>query len=949
MAESEGANSGIFVRFPEQSDDPWYAVNNGYEIQIDDRADPLHATGAVYTFSPAAQNASRGAGEWNHYRIEVAGQHYQIWLNGVKVNDFIGDRGREGYIGLQNHDPDSKVHFRNVQVTPLNGAGAAESLADLVAISDQRAPLRVLMITATQGWRHADAIQASKQVMKELERTTELRVDTTEDLSVLTPANLAQYDVLFLANATLRNDHCDEPRNDRKRSEGEQRTCEEALALSGQGGTAAAGGTVYDVTIKAPDGDLKGQLSLTGEGANTAGNIDVAGSGAMKLESIRNVGSDLAFSFNAGEYGVVTATTKRDGTRLTGTLAVAGTTLPFEGTLHAAPAPAGSRAPRQPASTAPDKNGFVAWGYTPVNDAQRAAIRDFVRSGKGLVVAHAGLDALYGWEDYREMVGGGLFQEHPWTQAVRVDVEDHDNPADTHLGDGFYVRDEIYVLDENPRWNSHVLLSLNMPSVGVEVGHADATRDDYPISWIRPYGQGHVFVTKLGHFPDVWRNPAFLRHLVSGIRQAAGRTPADFSGHRVKETVAKDVWPDDIVADDQGNVWIAELTGRILRYDGQTKQTAVVAEMPTTDPTNIEHGVFGIEIDPNFYKGEPYVYVYRALRESFVNTLSRFTYRDGKIDLSTEKVLLRVPTEPSCCHQAGDLEWGDDGTLFISAGDTGQSSVRPEDEISEARIAAFEERNALKGHHWSRIADSERTAQDLQELRGKVLRINKDGSIPKTNPFYGKPGVRWEIYAYGLRNPYRIKWDEQTKRLYIGIVGPDENVTYDWYDVSQNGGENFGWPRATGRLFFNEWTPADIPGYVPPTWEYTYATGSRSASGGPLYRSDGPMAFPNLQGKLIVYDWSRKWIKYGDVVNGTFESDTVASMRTDNRQFRIDTERLANLKTFDVLGATSPISMDVGRDGCLYFAEFDGFWRPAANSKANVSRYCWITDNKPQP
>jgi glucose/arabinose dehydrogenase len=834
--DSPGANSGIFVRFPEQSDDPWYAVNNGYEIQIDDRSDPMPATGAVYTFAPAARKASRPAGEWNHYRIEVVGQRYQIWLNGVKVNDFIGSRGREGYIGLQNHDPDSRAHFRNVRVTPLDGTNAPESLADLVATNDQREPLRVLMITATQGWRHADANAASKQVMKELERTTELQVDTTEDLSVLTPANLARYDVLFLANSTLRNDRCDEPLNGAKRPAGEQKACDEQAAA------------------------------------------------------------------------------------------------------------AGNPAPRQPASTAPDKIGFVGWGYTPVNDAQRTAIRDFVRAGKGLVVAHAGLDALYGWNDYREMVGGGLFQEHPWTQAVKIDVEDRENPADAHLGDSFWVRDEIYVLDQNPRWNSHVLLSLDMPSVGIEVGSADATRDDYPISWIRDYGQGRVFATKLGHFPDVWRNPDFIQHLLSGIRQAAGRTPVDASGRRVKETVADNVWPDDIVADQEGNVWIAELTGRILRYDGATKQTAVVAEIPTTDPTNIEHGLFGVEIDPNFYNGEPYVYVYRALRESFVNTLSRFTYRDGKIDLSTEKVLLRVPTEPSCCHQAGDLEWGEDGTLFISTGDTGQSSVRPEDEISEERIAAFEEKNALKGHHWSRIADSERTAQNLQELRGKVLRINKDGSIPKTNPFYGQPGVRWEIWAYGLRNPYRIKWDTQTKRLFIGIVGPDENVTYDWYDLSQNGGENFGWPRATGRLFYNEWTPRDVPGYVPPTWEYTYATGSRSAGGGPVYRSEGPNAFPMLQGKVLLFDWSRKWIKYGDVINGTFESDTAASMRTDGRQFTMGAKRLANLKTFDVLGATSPIAMDVGRDGCIYIAEFDGFWRPARNSQAKVSRYCWVTD-----
>jgi len=257
------------------------------------------------------------------------------------------------------------------------------------------------------------------------------------------------------------------------------------------------------------------------------------------------------------------------------------------------------------------------------------------------------------------------------------------------------------------------------------------------------------------------------------------------------------------------------------------------------------------------------------------------------------------------------------------------------------------ERHNLEGYHWSRLADSERTAQNLQDLRGKILRINKDGSIPKDNPFYGQPGVRWEIYAYGLRNPYRIKYDAPTGRVYIGIVGPDEQTTYDWYDVAQEGGENFGWPRATGRLFYNEWTPQMIPNYVPPLWEYTYETGGRSATFGPIYRSDGEHAFPEIfQGKVFVYDWSRKWIKWGDVVNGTFESDTVQDVRSDGRQFRIPTKRLANLKTFDVLTGTSPISMELGPDGCLYVAEFTGFWAPAPGS--NVSRYCWIDDESPQ-
>ena len=803
-ADSPGANSGIFVRFPNAPSTPNDAVQGGYEIQIDNNAqNAIHTTGAVYDVAAPSHNAAKPAGQWNNYRIEVTGQRYQIYLNGEKVNDFIGTRGREGYIGLQNHDADSRVQFRNVRVTPLNVRNAPERLSDVVAVRENRAPIRVLVMTATTGWRHADAIEATRQVLGEVERTTEFDFEFTEDVSTLNSANLANYDVILFANSTLR--------------------------------------------VAEPD-DKDAEIP-TDENRN-----------------------------------------------------------------HNNPAPKLTR-------------------------AQELAVLEFVRSGKGVALAHSALDSFYGSIGYREMVGGGLFESHPWTQHVRVDVEDPSNPSVSHLGDSFGIRDEIYVLDQNARWTSQVLLSLNMPSVGVETGSAKADREDYPLSWIRPYGDGRVFATVLGHFPDVWRSPAFLQHILQGMRIAAGRLPADFGGRRVKETIAENVWPDDLAIDVQGNVWIAELTGKIHRYDPATKQTTLVGQLNTTDPTNIEHGLLGIEVDPNFHQGEPYLYLFYTVPESFVNTLSRFTVRDGRLDMNSEQVLLRVPTEPQCCHQAGDLEWGPGQTLFVSTGDTGQSGTKPDQEISEARINAFAERNKLNGYHWSRLVDVERTAQNLQELRGKVLRVNKDGSIPKDNPFYGRPGVRWEIFAYGLRNPYRIKWDDETKRLFIGIVGPDEQTTYDWYDIAR-GGENFGWPRVTGRLFYNEWTPGMIPNYTPPAWEYTYATGSRSASGGPIYRSTGPNAFPQLQGKAITYDWSRRWIKYGDIVNGTFESDTVGDVRADERQFKMPAKRLVNIKTFDVLEGTSPISMEVGPDGCIYVAEFTGFWKPAPGS--NVSRYCWV-------
>ncbi|HSF25246.1 MAG TPA: DUF1080 domain-containing protein [Blastocatellia bacterium] len=114
-------NSGVFVRFPDKSDDPWYAVNNGYEIQIDDCAEKglMFQTGSIYSFHPATKVASRPAGEWNVFEITVVGQRYTVKLNGEKVNEFEGERATEGYIGLQNHDLISRVSFRRVRVKEI--------------------------------------------------------------------------------------------------------------------------------------------------------------------------------------------------------------------------------------------------------------------------------------------------------------------------------------------------------------------------------------------------------------------------------------------------------------------------------------------------------------------------------------------------------------------------------------------------------------------------------------------------------------------------------------------------------------------------------------------------------------------------------------------------------------------------------------------------------------
>ncbi|POX40174.1 glycosyl hydrolase [Streptomyces sp. Ru73] len=127
MASASGDdNSGVFVGFP-ASDDPWSAVNNGYEIQIDATDAPDRTTGSVYGFQAANTKARDAAlsppGEWNTYEIRVQGERLKVFLNGRKINDFTNHDParslRQGYVGIQNHGPDDKVSFRHIRLKPL--------------------------------------------------------------------------------------------------------------------------------------------------------------------------------------------------------------------------------------------------------------------------------------------------------------------------------------------------------------------------------------------------------------------------------------------------------------------------------------------------------------------------------------------------------------------------------------------------------------------------------------------------------------------------------------------------------------------------------------------------------------------------------------------------------------------------------------------------------------
>lgn len=128
-------NSGVVIRLPEPPPDPWYGVHNGYEVQIDGAGDDWHSTGAIYSLSKVTSRQQKSGGEWNTMEIEIRARTTRISLNGVLVNEFQegqavperkqwfepvrGQRAAAGYIGLQNHDGNSKVYFKEVSVKRL--------------------------------------------------------------------------------------------------------------------------------------------------------------------------------------------------------------------------------------------------------------------------------------------------------------------------------------------------------------------------------------------------------------------------------------------------------------------------------------------------------------------------------------------------------------------------------------------------------------------------------------------------------------------------------------------------------------------------------------------------------------------------------------------------------------------------------------------------------------
>ena len=310
-------------------------------------------------------------------------------------------------------------------------------------------------------------------------------------------------------------------------------------------------------------------------------------------------------------------------------------------------------------------------------------------------------------------------------------------------------------------------------------------------------------------------------------------------------------------------ILILQKAGTIRIFDPNIPNptSSVYLQIPNVNSGG-ERGLATLAVDPDF-ESNGYIYVYYTSSVSFRNRISRFTHAGDTADPNSEVVIWQDNENfQSCCHFGGGLGFGPDGLLYLT---TGEEFDGPQ-------------------------------STDLGRAGGKIIRINSDGSIPADNPFVDGPGGNLdEIWAYGLRNPFRAFWDLPTSRFFFADVGGNiQQTAYEEINVGQSGG-NFGWPLCEGPCSFSD--------TVQPLFSYDHSSSTPAGGAvavGFIYR--GSQFPPEYQERLFYADFALSVIR-------TLEFDGAGNVIADH-PFDDTIPRIVHLIQ--------------GQDGAAYYASFSG-------------------------
>jgi len=403
-----------------------------------------------------------------------------------------------------------------------------------------------------------------------------------------------------------------------------------------------------------------------------------------------------------------------------------------------------------------------------------------------------------------------------------------------------------------------------------------------------------------------------------------------------------------------GDVVFIEFWGAVKRWDAKPGTVSTLGMVPAY--AKGEAGLLGMAVARDFEQsGHMYVLFCPAAKQETMR-VSRFTVKDGQMAAESELELLSWPYDTEHVFHMGGAMWMDaKGDLYIGNGDNCHwNPGLPQDTRPDLK-------------NW----DAFRSAGNSRDLRGKVLRIHPepDGgySIPEGNLFADGKDGRPEVFAMGVRNPFRLTVDDKTGTLYFGDVGPNvlpelgvNPVGYEEINATQTAG-NFGWPlfvgpnealplydfaankegkryhpqspenlspRNTGIQKLPPAKPALIWYSNLPSKEFpTLGSGGRSIMAGPVYHYDAanpsPIKLPEaLDGRLFIYEWMRNWIQ--TVKLGTNGPEIEPFLPAWNLR--------------------RPIDMKIGSDGALYMIEYgDQWWE---NSDSRIVRVVYRRGNR---